>query len=123
MSMMLTMLMMMGDDDHDDADDNVDATRIIAVIVDDVAVVAAAAAAVETQAMAELLGDDGMTPVELDEAFTWFDKASGVQVGIIGPEMTRKKHALSGTLPLDVYLAHEIIVFHVLWSPLTMNRC
>eukprot|EP00904_Undaria_pinnatifida_P002651 jgi/Undpi1/12387/HiC_scaffold_5.g02059.m1 len=36
-----------------------------------------------TQVVAELLGDDGMTPTELDEAFTWFAKASGVQ-GAIG---------------------------------------
>lgn len=30
-----------------------------------------------------------MTPTELDEAFTWFDKASGVQVWV-QPDETRK---------------------------------
>ena len=45
--------------------------------------------------MAELLGDDGMTPAELDEAFTWFDKASGVQVG--SAEITRQTFIVRDT--------------------------
>jgi len=33
------------------------------------------------QAVAEILGEDGMTTIELEDAFKWFQKASGVQVG------------------------------------------
>lgn len=34
------------------------------------------------QAVAEFLGDDGMMPAELDDAFAWFEKASGVQASV-----------------------------------------
>lgn len=32
------------------------------------------------QVIDEVLGEDGLTPMELDDAFDWFQKASGVQV-------------------------------------------
>lgn len=34
----------------------------------------------EIQAIAELLGDDGMASGESDAAFTWFEQSSGVPV-------------------------------------------